>query len=54
MGGVEVVFPESLSGVKGHFGPINCVAFHSEGKRTDHFLFAGLVSALLNCVIAKL
>uniref|UniRef100_A0A3P8WQR7 Uncharacterized protein n=1 Tax=Cynoglossus semilaevis TaxID=244447 RepID=A0A3P8WQR7_CYNSE len=33
IGKFEYYCVRSLAGVKGHFGPINCVAFHPDGKR---------------------
>ena len=29
----SLVFEEEFGRVKGHFGPINCVEFHPDGKR---------------------
>jgi WD40 repeat protein len=40
-----MVFEEEIGRVKGHFGPINSVAFHPDGKRFvveyEKFAYAG-------------
>lgn len=38
----NLIFEEEFGRVKGHFGPINCVRYHPDGKRyviTDSFKY---------------
>ena len=44
----HMVFEEEIGRVKGHFGPINSVAFHPDGKR---FVKEKLLSLKTSCLL---
>lgn len=43
----HMIFEEEFARVKGHFGPINSVAFHPDGKRYLFFFFRKFFDKLI-------
>ena len=41
------VYQEEFGTVRGHFGPVNAVAFHPDGRRYDVELISGIPSSFL-------
>jgi len=52
----HLIFEEEFARVKGHFGPINTIAIHPDGKRFVKYFFSYLFNIyiyLFNCSYAS-